>query len=119
MARLKPINLAAASFAQNASRQLAAMQSQLRAFSDRVAGLEGAIKAPVPAGGTRTIKGSRTTTSPFVTAAESSFGSLFAGGLLDEAGIGGGAASRASFYISQAQSGSNWLSALTLGQRIS
>jgi hypothetical protein len=117
--RLKPIGLAAEAFAQNASRQLAAMQRQLSAFSDRVAGLQNAIKAPVPAGGTRTIKGSRTTVSPFVSAVESSFGSLFAGGLLDEAGIGGGAAGRASFYMSQAQSGANWLSLATLGQRIS
>jgi hypothetical protein len=119
MPRLKPASLTATRFAQQASRELAAMQSQLRSFSDRVTGLQASIRAPVPAGGTRTIKGSRTAPSPLAASLTNSIGSMFAGGFLDQAGIGSGAGNQASFYISQAQSGANYLSMATLGQRIS
>ena len=103
-----------------AQRQLATMQSQLRTLGDRVTGLQAAIKAPVPKGGRNTIKGSHSSLSPFASAELSSVGSMFAGSFLDSVGLGGGiGASRASFYVSQAQSGAGWLSDLLAGQRIS
>ena len=101
----------AAIYARAVEQELTQLRKALREAEDNLAGLHRMLKAPVPKGGSRTIKGSRTKLSLLDRAAQASFGSLTNTIVRD---IGSG-----SFYDSAASAGSGLLAALQLGQRIS
>jgi len=105
------IDTLAAVSARQAQSQMAMMQRDLRALSDRLAGYSRAIKAPIPKGGSRTIKGSRSSPSLL-----DDLGAYAAGDLLGEIGLDNGVSS--SFYVSAAQSAGTSQAALTQAQRI-
>jgi hypothetical protein len=110
----KSIDQLANATARQAQSEAAMLQRDIRALSDNLSRLSRAVKAPVPTGGSRTIKGSRSSLNPLFGAELNSVTKYLVGGALggDDSDASG------SFYSSQAQIAGGALGDLATGQRI-
>ena len=116
MRQRQPFARQASSFAQAAQREQASLRRDLNRLRDGLAGLQQAIKAPVPRGGSRTIKGTRTQLSALDKAGGAVFSSLLRGGVNDL--LGGSSGTLGSFYTSSAQYASQLMNFSNDAQRI-
>jgi len=114
------------SFAAEAERQLHELTAALHAARASLAGINRSLHVARPRGGKRTIRGSTTTPSLFLTVAASSFGSLLSGDAFID-GLGGNSStsgnnsrtSSGSFQQSATQFAAKLFNASLRGQRIS
>ncbi|HEU0118814.1 MAG TPA: hypothetical protein VFR09_09300 [Alphaproteobacteria bacterium] len=102
-----------AAFARSTQRQFAELNQALRHLRDNQSGLRRGLRVPIPRGGSRYIKGSRTAPSALERAAINSAGRFISSGFLSSVGLGSG-----SFYDSTMQIFSSNNSLLQLAQRI-
>jgi hypothetical protein len=120
--KLSSIDHLAAVTARQAQSSAAGLQRDLRALRDGISGLSRAIRAPVPKGGSRTIKGSRSSINPLLAAAASSLARYAVNSYFaddgDQGGNAGNGGAAASFYKSEAQTAGSAFADLITGQRI-
>jgi len=114
MARHRNLANEADIFSAGTHQQLIALGKATRALRDKMPGLHKSLRVPIPRGGGRYEKSSRTAPSVFTRAGEAAFGNLLSADLLPGIGLTSG-----SFYASSSQLSSSWLQAIRQGQRIS
>ena len=133
MPKIKDPTRLAATFAASAQKEFGALKAALQSAESSMSKLRSSLKVPVPSGGSRTIKGSRSSPSLLVTAGASSLGGFFSnqivsgggdllGDLFDGGGVGDftglGSDTGGSFQQSATQFAAKLFDATLRGQRI-
>jgi hypothetical protein len=86
MPKIKDPSRLAATFAASAQKEFSALKSALQQAEQSLSKLRGTLHVAVPKGGSRTIKGSRSSPSLLVSAGASSLGGFFSSQIVSGGG---------------------------------
>lgn len=114
MRKRENVSIAGEAYARQAAQRLFQLERSMKSLRENVAGLNRHLKAPVPTGGNRYLKGSRVAPSLFERAGMNAVGNFFSNGFLSDIGL----SKSGSFNPSSSQMASQWADMMQMAQRI-